>query len=382
MTGLIRNTRKGPLSIHLHSCLKITFVVLISAPLLLPAKDAKEAKPDAANQAWAALQAAQQPLLPPEEWHTRSVTADDHEKFRKALRDRAVAINELASDFNKNFPDHPAREQLRMIQFGALQNAVGLSDSLKETTPANETKKLEQALENAAIKGNERLNIQWELAVRRALDKQKLGNAAVAEELERGARSLQKDFPGEPEIDQLLLLAAQRGNAVTSARLSADILNGNGSSRAKREAQGLVAQVAAKVRPVEMELNTIDRRKIKLDSLKGKVVLLYFWDTASLGKGQRLDLIKQAYEKYHSQGLEVISINFDPTDAVIKEIVQKETIPWPQVFDGFPSGGPPWQKYGIRSLPTVWLIDQKGLLREQDVGSDLAKTVENILAKP
>ena len=54
---------------------------------------------------------------------------------------------------------------------------------------------------------------------------------------------------------------------------------------------------------------------------------------------------------------------------------------WPQFFDG--KG---WQnqfglEFGIHSIPAMWLVDKKGILRDMSAREDLAAKVEKMLAE-
>jgi hypothetical protein len=41
-------------------------------------------------------------------------------------------------------------------------------------------------------------------------------------------------------------------------------------------------------------------------------------------------------------------------------------MPWPQFFDGKGWGNKFGQQYGINGIPTMWLVDKKGNLREMN----------------
>jgi hypothetical protein len=53
---------------------------------------------------------------------------------------------------------------------------------------------------------------------------------------------------------------------------------------------------------------------------------------------------------------------------------------WPQHFDG--EGGKKFaEDYGVTTIPTMWLVDKKGIVRDLMGRADLAVTVEKLLSE-
>ena len=47
--------------------------------------------------------------------------------------------------------------------------------------------------------------------------------------------------------------------------------------------------------------------------------------------------------------------------------MEREQITWPSWFDGGGTGGPIATLYGVRSWPTVYVLDPKGVIRFKNV---------------
>ncbi len=92
--------------------------------------------------------------------------------------------------------------------------------------------------------------------------------------------------------------------------------------------------------------------------------------------------MKEVYKKYHDQGFEIVGINMDDNADVLRETIKKNGMTWPQHFDGGnPDGG--WAgRFGITAIPTMWLVDKKGILRDLNAREDLAGKVEKLIAEP
>ena len=105
---------------------------------------------------------------------------------------------------------------------------------------------------------------------------------------------------------------------------------------------------------------------IKLSSLKGKIVLLDFWDPANQESLEsNLGLLK-IYDKYRSKGFEVYQVSL-ATKAPWVAAVQRQKLQWICVSDFLGSNSPAATTFNIKSIPANFLINRNGDL----VGSNL-----------
>ena len=73
----------------------------------------------------------------------------------------------------------------------------------------------------------------------------------------------------------------------------------------------------------------------------------------------------------HPQGFEIVGISFDQDEKKLKDFVKKQEMPWVQYFDGQGWQNKFGQEFGIQSIPTMWLIDRKGNLRNANARGGL-----------
>ena len=99
---------------------------------------------------------------------------------------------------------------------------------------------------------------------------------------------------------------------------------------------------------------------ISLTDYRGKVVLLDFWAVWCGPCIGEIPNVKEVYEKYHDKGFEVIGISLDDDEAVLREFIKENQLPWRQIFDGEGWSGPLAEKYGVRSIPAPFLLDREG----------------------
>lgn len=134
-------------------------------------------------------------------------------------------------------------------------------------------------------------------------------------------------------------------------------------------------------KPVTISFTAVDGTKVDLTKMQGKVVLVDFWATWCGPCVAGLPEIMGVYEKLHSKGFEIVGISFDQKKEKLTQFTTDKKMPWVQYFDGLGWGNKIGQEYGINSIPAMWLIDKKGVLRDMNGRANLAEKVEKLLAE-
>jgi thiol-disulfide isomerase/thioredoxin len=115
-------------------------------------------------------------------------------------------------------------------------------------------------------------------------------------------------------------------------------------------------------KPVDLQFIARDGTKIDLRNFRGKVVLVDFWASWCPDCIRELPTVQKVYDKYKDQDLVLIGISLDKDAKALANFVAKKSLPWPQYFDGKGWDNEFAVKYGVRSIPEMWLVDRQGVL--------------------
>ena len=97
-----------------------------------------------------------------------------------------------------------------------------------------------------------------------------------------------------------------------------------------------------------------------LTQLKGKVVLLDFHIFAMEDSPKRILMLRELYNKYHAQGLEIYQVSLDTDEHFWKQ--QTSALPWISVHDPASVNSQRLALYNVQSVPDFFLIDKTNTL--------------------
>jgi thiol-disulfide isomerase/thioredoxin len=127
-------------------------------------------------------------------------------------------------------------------------------------------------------------------------------------------------------------------------------------------------------------VTTTDGKTLNLQDLRGKVVLLDFWATWCGPCRNEMPYVRQAYERFHQRGLEIIGVSLDNSDTEVKAFTTMSGMPWPQTVQGRGLPTPIKRDYAIMSIPAAFLIDREGRIAGRNLrGEGLLQAIETLL---
>ncbi len=114
----------------------------------------------------------------------------------------------------------------------------------------------------------------------------------------------------------------------------------------------------------DFELKTLDGQSMRLSDLRGQVVLLNFWATWCVPCRAEIPELNAMQRDLSARGFTVLGVTTDDTAALVREF-QKDVPQEYRVALGEKSVA---SKYGVLGLPTTFVIDREGRIRQKIVG--------------
>jgi thiol-disulfide isomerase/thioredoxin len=140
----------------------------------------------------------------------------------------------------------------------------------------------------------------------------------------------------------------------------------------------------------------IDHKPVKLSDLRGRVVLLDFWATWCGPCRVTMPRLKTLHERFHKDGLTVIGLTqyfgragrtlVTPPEELQYLRTYKQELKLPYAF-AVATDEDNDMRYGVRSIPTAFLLDRRGRVRYISVGAgeagheELSNTIKRLLAE-
>ena len=142
----------------------------------------------------------------------------------------------------------------------------------------------------------------------------------------------------------------------------------------------LFLQLNNKPTAPDVTFTTIEGKKISMDSLKGKMVLVNFWATDCPGCIKEMPQLIETYNEYNKKGFEIIAVAmpYDPPAQVLN-YTKMNVLPFPVMHDGL---GEMTAQFGQVALtPTAFIYDKRGQLVRHTIGELDFKALTQLLNK-
>lgn len=134
---------------------------------------------------------------------------------------------------------------------------------------------------------------------------------------------------------------------------------------------------AAGVQAQEFSLENLNGKQIQLSHYKGERVLINFWATWCPPCRAEMPAMQELYEKYKDR-IEFLAINIDPENDV-KGYVNEMKLTFPILLD---KTGAVNERYGIISIPTTLLVDEKGTIIKKQIGAMNSEQLKEFIESP
>jgi RNA polymerase sigma factor (sigma-70 family) len=130
------------------------------------------------------------------------------------------------------------------------------------------------------------------------------------------------------------------------------------------------------------EIDGVDSegKPLKLSDHRGKVVVLVFWGSWCGPCMRQVPHERELVERLKGKPFALLGVNCREDKAVAIKTMKDERMTWPNWIEGDDSDGPIVSRYHVRSYPTVFVLDAKGIIRAKGPqGAYLDKLVDDLL---
>ena len=142
--------------------------------------------------------------------------------------------------------------------------------------------------------------------------------------------------------------------------------------------RGNAPQPAAKenfVTAPDVQFTKLDGNTLRLKELRGRVVLLNFWATWCIPCRSEIPSLSAMQKDLDSRGLSVIGVSYDDTADLVQSF-QKEI---PQSYQVVLGGREVGSQLPASPLPTTYIIDREGRIRNKMIGERTREAFESII---
>ena len=117
-------------------------------------------------------------------------------------------------------------------------------------------------------------------------------------------------------------------------------------------------------------------KKIDTAQFKGRTTLLYFWNNMC-GCTEQLIALKAFVTAHRGRPLAFVTVNEGQSKAIVDSVITANKLPYEALLDPDLAVGK--KQFGIKVLPTIFIIDKQGILREKLIGAVNQRMLENII---
>jgi len=126
-------------------------------------------------------------------------------------------------------------------------------------------------------------------------------------------------------------------------------------------------------------MKNLSGEAVALEKFRGQVVLLDFWATWCKPCVKSMPVLQQLHDHFASKGLAVLGVSTEVNAAKrVPPFLAKHKISYPIFLDS--EDEPAWEKYKVKVIPMLFLIDRQGQIVQQWSGEVEHDKVERALA--
>jgi cytochrome c-type biogenesis protein len=123
----------------------------------------------------------------------------------------------------------------------------------------------------------------------------------------------------------------------------------------------------------DVQFTKLDGTALRLSDLRGRVVMLNFWATWCIPCRSEIPTLSAMQKDFEGRGLSIIGVSYDDTADLVQQF-QKEL---PQSYQVVLGGREVGSQLPASPLPTTYIIDREGRIREKLIGERSRQAFES-----
>ncbi|GAB4418371.1 MAG: TlpA disulfide reductase family protein [Anaerolineae bacterium] len=127
----------------------------------------------------------------------------------------------------------------------------------------------------------------------------------------------------------------------------------------------------------DFSLPALNGETIRLNDLKGQVVLVNLWATWCPPCKAEMPVIDTFYQAQQQAGFTALMVNAQEDGATVQAFIKANGFGFPVLLD---SQGELMNLYGVRGLPTTFIVDRNGLVRHIQSGAITEAELEAVVS--
>jgi cytochrome c biogenesis protein CcmG/thiol:disulfide interchange protein DsbE len=112
------------------------------------------------------------------------------------------------------------------------------------------------------------------------------------------------------------------------------------------------------------------------ESVRGKVVILHFWQVGCSSCKLEMPAMDELYGKYRRRGLEVLAVNVGQKKEVVQSFAVELGVSYPILIDADGKGA---ALFGVTDVPRTYVIDRGGIVRYRILGGATPETLKKLI---
>lgn len=130
----------------------------------------------------------------------------------------------------------------------------------------------------------------------------------------------------------------------------------------------------------EIDGEDIDGKRFKLSDHRGKITVICFWGNWCAPCRAMYEHEKSLVKRMTDKPFILLGVNSDKDRDGVKKVLESNNMTWRSFWNGGGTGGPISKLYRVRSWPTIYVLDERGMIRYRNVrGEAMDRAVDALL---